>query len=195
MLRAPAWVCASACTNSTAHVCLLCSPQRTWFLAALQAHWRLSSHQDVPTGPSLGRVPALSPACVLAECCQIIPHTWKAAWRRSHPPSSPHYCFSIPTPPPMPRRSERPEMAPSDTHRLLPLVPAPLSPTLTASGTHNGLHRPPNLSCISPTSKAGGKTTGHLNTVKTMAQWIFSEHSIVCSAWKEKKKDVRHYRK
>lgn len=166
MLRAPAWVCASACTISTAHVCLLCAPRRTWFLAALQAHWRLSSHQDVPTGPGLGRVPALSPAC-----SQIIPHTWKVAWRRSHPPSSSHCCFSIPNPPtlPTPRHSERQETAPSDTHRLLPLVPAPLSPTLTASGTHDGLHRPPNLSCISPTSKAGGKTTGHLNTVKTTA--------------------------
>lgn len=39
-----------------------------WLLAPLQAHWRFRSHQDVPTGPSLGRVPGLSPACVLAEC-------------------------------------------------------------------------------------------------------------------------------
>lgn len=56
-----------------------------WFLALLQAHWRLSSHQDVPAGPRLGRVPGLSAACVLAECCQIIPHSWKVAWRRSYP--------------------------------------------------------------------------------------------------------------
>lgn len=67
-----------------------------WFLALLQAHWKLSSHQDVPTGPSLGRVPGLSPACVLAECCQIIPHTWKAAWRWSYPP----FTLNLPLPSP-----------------------------------------------------------------------------------------------
>lgn len=67
--------------------CLIspCTPACMWFLALLQAHWRLSSHQDVPAGPRLGRVPGLSAACVLAECCQIIPHSWKVAWRRSYP--------------------------------------------------------------------------------------------------------------
>lgn len=67
--------------------CLIspCSRVCMWFLALLQAHWRLSSHQDVPAGPRLGRVPGLSAACVLAECCQIIPHSWKVAWRRSYP--------------------------------------------------------------------------------------------------------------
>lgn len=67
--------------------CLIspCTRVCMWFLALLQAHWRLSSHQDVPPGPRLGRVPGLSAACVLAECCQIIPHSWKVAWRRSYP--------------------------------------------------------------------------------------------------------------
>lgn len=64
------------CPNKTscANLCVCVS---VCFLAMLQAHWRISSHQDIPTGPGLGRVPGLSPACVLAE---IITHTWSAAW-------------------------------------------------------------------------------------------------------------------
>lgn len=88
-----------------------------------------------------------------------------------HPPltvASPYQ--NLPTP--QRRATVRGQRWPPPTHtahRLLHFVPAPPSPTPAASGTHNGLHRAPNLSCISPTSKAGGKTTGHLNTVKTTA--------------------------
>lgn len=93
------------------HACvtLLCVQVCMWFLALLQAHWRLSSHQDVPTGPSLGRVPGLSPACVLAECRQIIRHTWKVAWRWSYPPFTPNPCLPQPSLSSWPKR---PEIAP-----------------------------------------------------------------------------------
>lgn len=80
-------VCICVGLHKLYQACLIspCSRVCMWFLALLQAHWRLSSHQDVPAGPRLGRVPGLSAACVLAECCQIIPHSWKVAWRRSYP--------------------------------------------------------------------------------------------------------------
>ena len=81
-------VCACVCVCACMHAC------GSWH--GSRSIGRLSSHQDVPTGPSLGRVPGLSPACVLAECCQIIPHTWKLAWRWSYPP----FTLNLPLSPP-----------------------------------------------------------------------------------------------
>lgn len=94
-------------------------------LAPLQAHWRLSSHQDVPTGPSLGRVPGLSPACVLAECCQIIPHTWYVAWSWSYPP------FTLNLPPPIPPRSPKTRLLDRLGQRSPKIPPAQPQHTLT----------------------------------------------------------------
>lgn len=91
------WVCKSRLHKLyCACVSLLCIQVCIWLLVQLQAYLRLSSHQDVPTGPSLGSVPGLSTACVLAECCQIIPHTWKVAWRWNYSPFTLNPCLPHP---------------------------------------------------------------------------------------------------
>lgn len=198
---ASVWVCVSERPRKLQHACVtllciqacMCVFVCVWVRVCGSWHGsrpigRLSSHQDVPTGPSLGRVPGLSPACVLAECCQIIPHTWKLAWRWSYPP----FTLNLPLSPPPTLPEAPPSSWPTrpEIGRTSSGVPAIrtdsrlyllhlLCPTLTGLDMHTqDLHWHPNLSCISITARVKGKIPLHM-LVKQL-----SVMSLVCwSTW------------